>query len=244
MKKNNLYKLLGIAFVVAIVSTGIFYGLFVSKMSSSTGSGRMVVVAAKPLKPGMVLQAGDVKLIAWPGPQVPKGAFEHVEDVTGKSVFDVIDEDEPVFDSHLASEQTGGGAGVPAGMRAVSIHVTDSSGVLALLRAGQRVDVQVVIGHGSDGRDTTVRTALENLQVLSVSVQPEQSSQGAALPVVTLLANPAAADVLAAADSGARVRLSLRNPLDQESRERSPLSLGAVMRSSGSPAAAPKKDAQ
>ena len=30
MKKNNLLKLLGIALVVAIVSTGIFYGLFVN----------------------------------------------------------------------------------------------------------------------------------------------------------------------------------------------------------------------
>ena len=37
MKKNNLLKLLGIAFVVAIISTGIFYGLFVNKLSSSTG---------------------------------------------------------------------------------------------------------------------------------------------------------------------------------------------------------------
>ena len=41
MKKNNLLKLLGIAFVVAIVSTGIFYGLFVNKLSSSTGSGKI-----------------------------------------------------------------------------------------------------------------------------------------------------------------------------------------------------------
>jgi Flp pilus assembly protein CpaB len=235
MKKNNLYKLLFIAFVVAIISTGIFYGLFVSKMSSSTGSGKMLVVAAKALKPGTVLQPNDVKMIAWPTTQLPKGAFEHVEDVTGKTVFDAISEDEPVFDSHLASEQTAGGAGVPAGMRAVSIHVTDSTGVLQLLRAGQRVDVQVVVGRNAD-HDTTVRTALENLQVLSI-FGPEASSQGPTLPVVTLLANPAAADVLAAADSGARVRLSLRNPLDQDSRERTALSLGAVMRSTGSPSA-------
>jgi len=101
-----------------------------------------------------------------------------------------------------------------------------------------------VVGHGADGRETMVRTALENLQVLSVSNQAEQSSQGVTLPVVTLLANPAAADVLAAADSGARVRLSLRNPLDQESRERTALTLGTVMRSTGSPAAAKPSDSK
>jgi pilus assembly protein CpaB len=243
MKKNNLYKLLGIAFVVAIVSTGIFYGLFVSHMSSSTGSGKMLVVAAKALKAGTVLQASDVKLIPWPTDQLPKGAFEHVEQVTGNTVFDPIDQDEPVFATHLATDKTGAGSGVPAGMRAVSVHVTDSSGVVALLRAGQKVDLQVIVGRGADGKETTVRTALENLQVLSVGAQPEQSSQGAALPVVTLLANPAAADVIAAADSGARVRLTLRNPLDQELSDRTALSLGAVMRSGGS-LSAPKKQVQ
>lgn len=242
MKKNNLYKLLGIAFVVAIISTGIFYGLFVSKMSSSTGSGKTLVVAAKTLKAGTVLQTTDVKLIPWPGQLIPKGAYEHVEEVTGNTVFDAINEDEPVFAAHLATAQNGAGSGVPSGMRAVSVHVTDSTGVVTLLRAGQKVDVQVVVGRGGDSKETTVRTALENLQVLSVGAQPETSSQGATLPVVTLLANPSAADVLAAADSGARVRLVLRNPLDQELSDRTSLSLGAVMRSGGV-ASAPKKPA-
>jgi len=240
MKKNNLYKLLGIAFVVAIVATGIFYGLFVSKMSSSTGSGKTLVVAAKALKAGTMLQSSDVKLIAWPSPQLPKGAFEQVEQVVGNTVFDPIDEDEPVFATHLANDKTAGGGGVPTGMRAVSVHVTDSTGVMALLRGGQRVDVQVVVGRGGESKETTVRTALENLQVLSVGTAPEQSSQGATLPVVTLLANPSAADVLAAADSGARVRLVLRNPLDQELSDRTSLSLGAVMRT-GSGASAARK---
>ena len=65
--------------------------------------------------------------------------------MTGNTVFDAISEDEPVFASHLATLRSGGGSGVPAGMRAVSVHVTDSTGVMALLRAGQKVDVQVVV---------------------------------------------------------------------------------------------------
>jgi Flp pilus assembly protein CpaB len=117
-------------------------------------------------------------------------------------------------------------------MRAVSIHVTDSTGVLALLRSGQKVDVQVVTGRGDKG-DTLVRTALEGLKVLSVTPQAELSSQGAQLPVVTLLANPREADILALADSGARVRLTLRNPLDEETRNRSTVGLPGVMRSGG-----------
>jgi pilus assembly protein CpaB len=230
MKKNNVVKLLVIAFVVAIISTGIFYGLFVSKMSSSTGSGKALVAAAKTLKPGTVVKAEDVKTIPWPSDQLPPGTFGSIEQVVGSTVFDTIAENELVLDSKMASTQSGGGAGVPAGMRAVSVHVTDSTGVMALLRAGQKVDVQVVLAK-KDG-PVVVRTVLEDLKVLSVSSGTEPTSQGHILPVVTLLAKPPDADVLAAGDAGARIRLLLRNPLDSDLRLGTQLSLETVMRGS------------
>ena len=77
-----------------------------------------------------------------------------------------------------------------------------------------------------------LRTILEGVAVLSVNPQPEPSSQGQNLPAVTLLTNPADADVLALADSGARVRLALRNPLDNATRSRTSNSV----RPSSSPA--------
>jgi pilus assembly protein CpaB len=227
MKKNNLLKLLGIAFVVAIVSTGIFYGLFVNKLSSNTG-GKLIVVAAKNLRPGTVLQEADLKTIPWPNSETPGNSYQSVSQVVGNTAFEPIGEGEPVTATRLATASSGGGAGVPTGMRAVSVHVTDSTGVMGLLRSGQKVDVQVVVARGKAG-DTMVRTALEDLMVLSVNNLPEQSSQGQSLPVVTLLAKPMDADTLALADSGARVRLALRNPLDGETRTRTPLSLSTVM---------------
>lgn len=229
MKKNNVLKFLGIALVVAIVSTGIFYGLIVTKLSSNAGNGKVLVVAAKALKPGTELQASDLKTIPWPADNLPKGSFGAVEQVAGNTVIEAIAEEEPVTATHLASATSAGGTAVPSGMRAVSVHVTDSSGVLSLLRAGQKVDVQVV----SARKDNTVevRTALENLNVLAVKPQAEQTSQGQTLPSVTLLVKPAEADILAAADSGARVRLALRNPLDDATRSRSAVSLDSVMHS-------------
>ena len=228
MKKNNLLKLLGIAFVVAIISTGVFYGLFVTKLSSNPGNGKMLVIAAKALKSGTVIKLEDVKTIPWASDQEPKGTFQNPADLTGKTVVDPIGDGEPVLATHLATEQ-GEGGGIPSGMRAVSVHVTDSTGVLGLLRPGQKVDVQVVVGRGNKPEETVVRTALADLQVLSVNTVPEASSQGVSLPVVTLLAKPAEADVLALADSGARVRMTLRNPLDEDSKSRSAMSLNTVM---------------
>jgi Flp pilus assembly protein CpaB len=232
MKQNNLAKLLGIALVVAIIATGVFYGLFVNKLSSSTGSGKMVVVAAKPIPAGTVLAEKDVQSIPWPVEQTPAGAFEAAQQVAGHTVLQPLAQGEPVLAARLASAGTGGGTGVPTGMRAVSVHVSDSNGVLAMLGPGQKVDVQVLLTRKIANAEPELRTILEGVQVLSVNPQPEASSQGGNLPAVTLLTNPADADVLALADSGARVRLALRNPLDNATRPRSAMTLDTILRSS------------
>jgi pilus assembly protein CpaB len=238
MKQNNLAKLLGIALVVAIIATGVFYGLFVNKLSSSTGSGKMVVVATQPIPAGTVLAEKDVQSIPWPVEGTPTGAFEAASQVVGHTVIQPLTQGEPVLAARLASTEKGGGSGVPPGMRAVSVHVSDSSGVLTQLAPGQKVDVQVLITRKSANSEPELRTILEGVSVLAVNPQLEPSSQGANLPAVTLLTNPADADVLALADSGARVRLALRNPLDNTTRPRSALSLDAILHTSGSAATA------
>ena len=242
MKQNNLAKLLGIALVVAIIATGVFYGLFVTKLSSSTGSGKMVVVAARPIPAGTVLAESDLQSIPWSGDQAPSGAFEAAQQAAGHTVLEPLSQGEPVLATRLASSGHTSEAGVPAGMRAVSIHVSDSSGVLALLRPGQKVDVQVLLTRKSANSQPELRTILEGAPVLAVNPQPEPTSQGPTLPSVTLLMNPVDADAVALADSTARVRLALRNPLDQATRSRAPLAFDALLRASGqasSPAAAP-----
>jgi pilus assembly protein CpaB len=234
MKQNNLAKLLGIALVVAILATGVFYGLFVNKLSSSTGSGKMVVVAAKSIPVGTVLSEKDVQSMPWPAESAPAGAFDSAQQVAGHTVLVPLAQGEPVLAARLASaEKGGGGSGVPTGMRAVSVHVSDSGGVLAQLGPGQKVDVQVLIARKSTNGEPELRTILEGVPVLAVNSQLESSSQGANLPSVTLLTNPADADVLALADSGARVRLALRNPLDDSTRSRTLLTLDTILRASG-----------
>ena len=231
MRKNNVVKLLGIALVVAIISTGLFYGLFVNKLSSNAGTGNTMVVAAKPLKAGTVLAASDVKTIPWPAAELPKGNYGKCGRRAGVyCIQTALAKGSLYWESRLVSAKSAGGAGVPSGMRAVSVHVTDSTGVLGLLRGGQMVDVQVVRGKLPD---VSVRTALENLRVLSVMPQSELTSQGVNLPVVTLLATPQDADVLAAADAGGRVRLTLRNSLDAQTRSRSAITLDGVMKTTG-----------
>jgi hypothetical protein len=107
-----------------------------------------------------------------------------------------------------------------------------------MVRPGYKVDVQVVSPRTGNPSEAEVRTVIENLTVLQVGTA-EPASQGLTAPVVTVLAKPADADVLAVADAAARIRVSLRNPLDQEMRRASGLSLASVFRSRTTGSAAP-----
>jgi Flp pilus assembly protein CpaB len=213
---RRLLPLLGVAFVVALVATGIFYGLIAGRLNrvSSAKSGPLVV-AARNLEPGRVLEAADLKVAPWAG-AVPKGSFSSPQPVVGMTVLQEIEQDEPVTGARVASAEGTGGAslGIPVGLRAVSIQAPDSPGVLQMLRPGNRVDIQVVRTRGGPrGGEAELRTLLQDVPVLFVS----ENSQGRNnAGVLTVLANASDAELLGLADAGARLRVVLRNPLDKE----------------------------
>jgi len=227
--KKNLLPLAGIAFVVAVISTAIFYGLVAGKLGGPAESGRTVVVAGRPIPKGLAVSAEDLKSVHWTG-DLPKGSFGSVGEVAGMTTLEAIPANEPITEDRVASADSGAGAalGVPKGMRAMSVMVADSSGVLRLLRQGHKVDVQAVLLRGA-GSDVEVRTILENIEVLRVNPEAEEMPGRPSLPVVTVLVKPNEADLLAAADSGAKVRIALRNPLDGERGGRGSVTLTGVM---------------
>ncbi|BDC52230.1 hypothetical protein F183_A45450 [Bryobacterales bacterium F-183] len=231
--KRNLVPLIGIAFVVAIATTGIFYGLFVGKLDATSTPQLSIIVAAKDLAPGTPLTAADIKAEPWGGKALPKGAYSEAAAVVGQTVFQAVAAGEPVLESRVASANGGAGLAIPSGMRAVSTHVTDSTGVLEMLRVGHKVDVQVLSIKSERVPDPEIRTAMQNVSVLAIHSAPDPASNGGpALPSVTLLVTPEEADALALADSTTRVRLALRNPTDPNKDPRPTLPLGSVMRGS------------
>jgi Flp pilus assembly protein CpaB len=222
---KKLVPLLGIAFVVAVICTGVFYGLFAGKLQAiaDSDSGTPVVLAARNLEPGTVLKGSDLRVTNWRG-SAPKGAFSSTAQAEGATVLLPVAENEPVTPGRVASGQGGGGGlAVPSGLRAVSIHVHDSAGVLELVSAGQKVDVQMVLA-ANDGQGQ-LRTILQDAPVLSRS-----TLEGGKPAVVTLLATPGQADLLALADATARLRLTLRNPLDKDKPKAGALSLASLLR--------------
>ncbi len=213
MPKKNLVKLLGIAFGVAVLSTGLFYTLVVGRLSHASGA-NSVVVAARKLEPGVVLKESDLKLRVRADAADLKGTYTSPAQVAGFTLAEEIGENEPVTQPRLAPTDPKAAAArrIPQGFRAVSIHVTDSGGVLALLQPAHRVDIHVVgVTGGRQTEAAELRTLLQNVEVLSVG-QAEARSGG---QNVTVLVSPAEAELLALADSALKVRLALRNPSDK-----------------------------
>ena len=155
--------------MAASVATAIFYGLLGSRLreASADTPRQSIVVAARGLERGAIVTAADVKLSMWGGQYPLKGGYSAIEQVTGKTLSSAVAENEPLRQTRLGALDGSAGIGIASGMRAISVHASDSSGFLALLRSGQKVDVQVVTG--DRGGNVKLRTALENVEVLSVS---------------------------------------------------------------------------
>ncbi len=236
--KRNMVPLMGIAVVVAIISTGVFYGLFAGKLRSTPADspGRPLVVAAHDLGRGAVLKADDVRIS-----QIKSelsGSYSTADQVVGATLLASLKVNEPVLAERVVSrDPSASSGGVPAGSRALSVRVSESEGVIALLRPGTRVDLQAV-----QERNNLVelRTILQNVEVLSVNPQPQLGGGNrGTVSVVTVLTRAEDADPVALADSGARIRVALRNPLDDEVASRRALDLNSVFQSRGPVASRP-----
>lgn len=227
--KKNMVPLLGIAFVVAIVCTGVFYGLFAGRLRSKPVEleGQAIVVAARALERGTVLTPADLRVSQVKGSLA--GSFSKTGDAVGATLLEPLEQNEPLLRSRVASRDAkgpGAGGGIAAGMRAVSIRVAESNGLMSLVHEGSRVDVQAVSDRNGPAE---LRTILQNMEVLRVSAQLEPSGNNRpAVSVVTVLVPAQYADVIALADTGARIRLALRNPLDDGTLPRHALGLASI----------------
>jgi Flp pilus assembly protein CpaB len=129
----------------------------------------------------------------------------------GRTLLEPLELGQLVASKSMAERGAAGGASlaIPAGFRAVTIHPAESTGVVAMMRPGSRVDIQVLSAKPGEG--TVLYRMMENVEVLAVfGGNPDAGAR----PVVTLLVAPREADRLSLADAVMRVRLVLRNPGD------------------------------
>src|ERR1041384_7657386 len=148
-----------------------------------------IVVAAEKLPLGARVGEQQVRLAPWPKANPLQGSFEDPSAVVGRGVLVSIAPNEPIIESKLAPREAGAGLTVkiPEGMRAVSVKVTDVSGVAGFVTPGTHVDVIAVGSPSGTGNAEVSKVFLENVQVLAAGQNVERDANGQPLQNVTVV---------------------------------------------------------
>ncbi len=206
-------------FVGAWLSAGILtWFLYAKTVAPQQEKQVRVVVATHDMPLGTLLRQSDLKLVNYLEHNAPKGVAYDSKDAINRVTLVPLNTNEPVLTTRLSAATTveGISSTIDPGYRAVSVQITDASGVAGLVQPSARVDV--LFTRPGSMAEATTSTILENVKVLSTGkllptgTTPDPRAPRS--PVVTLLLTPSDAQKLELAKNQGKISLSLRNPLD------------------------------
>lgn len=175
-----------------------------------------IVVAARDVDPGALLNESALQEMAWPSASVPAGAIKDIKKVAGRVAGTSFFKGEPVLEAKLAPEGATGGlsSAIQPGKRAISLQVNEIVGVAGYIRPGSRVDVMV---NTREGRDKALsKIVLENILVLATAQDDKRDqTKPKVVSTVTLEVDPPQAEMIDLARNIGTLSLVLRNPLDK-----------------------------
>jgi len=241
MQRKRMMIVLGLALVCGIAAGLVILDYLRTPMESVAAESartRPVVVAARNLAAGAIVQPLDVKVVQWPVDLAPATYAGDESAVIGRGLVAAVSADEPLIETKLAQRGQGGGLPVviPEGMRAVSVKVDEVIGVAGFVLPGTRVDVLATFGVGGNGENAVTRVILQNVEALAAgqTTQPDAQGKPQTVPVITLLVSPEEAEDLTLAATQGRIQLALRGNLDQESIRTDGSRVGGLIRAAQS----------
>jgi len=181
-----------------------------------------VVVANADFAWGTKLTSEMVQVQEFPSGVIPEGHFISADAIKDRVVMVDVKRNEVLLESKLApvGSTTGGVAAVTdVNKRAMSVKVDDVIGVAGFIKPADRVDVMVTIepDAGKQG-NSMAKMILENVRVLAAGTQMERKGKDEEpkqVQVITLEVDVEEAEKLALASTQGKLRLALRNPLNQ-----------------------------
>jgi pilus assembly protein CpaB len=215
MDRQKKLLLFGAAWVSALLLTWFYYANAVAPKQEKT---LRMVVASHDMPMGTLLKKNDLKVVNYPEKDVPKGSIFQLVAAENRVLMVPLNTNEPVLQGKLSDMTTveGVASTIDRGYRAVSVQVTDVSGVAGLIQPGSRVDV--IFTRPGSMAEATTSTILQNVKVIStgrtVAIGQAVDPRAPKSPTVTLVLLPDDAQKLELAKSQGKISLSLRNPLD------------------------------
>jgi pilus assembly protein CpaB len=205
---------------VVLVRTYLSNATGPAALQPAAGSTVPIVVAARPLARGVMIEPDFLKVVNYPQDGAPTQAFHSIAEVSGGAgqqrlaLRDMV-ENEPVLSPNVSGpggKLTLSGT-VTAGMRAIGVRINDVTGVGGFVLPGDRVDVLLTRGFGHD--DSITQILAENVRVLGVDqLDNEQADKPVVAKAVTLEVTPEQAQSLSLGQTVGAVTLSLRKVAD------------------------------
>jgi pilus assembly protein CpaB len=222
MRNKRLLFVLGSAAVFGLLAA-VSVSRYLSDAQANTRNMNNIVVAKVDIPLGTKVAAEQLSTVQFPANAIPEGTFSDAGKLVGRVTVMNVAAREPVTDFKLAPEGSAGGlsAVIPAGYRAMTVKVDDVIGVAGFLQPGTMVDVLTVIEQpGSMGSGNPIsKIVLQNVKVLASGQnldKPKDEREADAVKAVTLQVTPEQAEKLALASTEGKLRLVLRNMIDQD----------------------------
>ena len=244
--KGRLFMMAAIVLAAAAALVGyLSLRQVANQVATNQGRGfRPVVVTVTELTYGVKLERSMLQVVNYPKGSVPDGAYGHVDSVLNQTTKVFMAAREPVTATKLSSRGGGLSMLVRPNMRAAGLQVNQVSGVSGFILPGDRVDVLATVDRNMANQEAITRTVLQNIEVLAAGQKTEQrDNKPITVQAVTLLVDPAGAEVLAHSQHEGEISLVLRNPDDQAQVKTGSLSttgmLGSGKSAAGRPSARP-----
>lgn len=179
-----------------------------------------VVVAAHDIPAGHKLDPLMLKTVAWPADALPQGHFPSPDAVVNPLppvALREIRKDEIVLAYKLSGQGARGGltSRIPEDQRAISIPVTEISGVSGFVMPGSFVDVLHTSAAGRPDQIPATRVLLQNVPVIGIGQNSaENKTDPKLVKAVTLLVDPESGQKVALALATGSLSLLLRNEFD------------------------------
>jgi pilus assembly protein CpaB len=220
MRNKRLLFVLASAVAFGLVAA-VSVSRYLSDAQANTRTMNKVVVAKVEIPLGTKIEAEQLSTVEFPSNAMPDGTFDNAAKLVGRVSVVNVAAREPVTDFKLAPEGSAGGlsAVIPEGYRAMTVKVDDVIGVAGFLQPGTMVDVLTVIEPTSNSSGNPVsKIVLQNVKVLASGQnldKPKDQREPETVKAVTLQVTPEQAEKLALASSEGKLRLMLRNQVDQ-----------------------------
>lgn len=182
--KEMLERITYKQWVIAAVTVSCLMGVLVYFSLSGVDSDKRntvkadmvkVVVAKQDIPDRTVVQENMLKVIEVPADIVPPGALSDVSEVMDRPTSTAVQQGDILTDKKVYTDiRMAGFTGmIPPNCRAVSVGITDITGVSGFAKPGDYVDVMVVSGKKEDGIKGEV--LMQNVLLLAINKTGEQS---------------------------------------------------------------------